>query len=504
MLSVFDEGAPAPCPEPFNLAAHVLRHAGTVPDKVALAVLKPSGAERWSYSRLEAAVRGTGAGLLAEGFEPGQRVVLRLGNTADFPVAFLGTVAAGLVPVPLSAALTAPEVASLLEVLDPVAILSDGVLPLPDTTCPVILPDTFRQWREHPPCAYAMGDPERPGYIVFTSGTSGGPRAVVHAHRAIWARHMMRAGWDGIGLEDRVLHAGAFNWTYTLGTGLLDPWSAGATALIPAEGTEASALPLLLKRHDATIFAATPAFYRRLLTQDLPDLPKLRHGLSAGEKLSPTLRAAWQDATGTPILEALGMSECSTFISASVARPAPEGTTGYPQPGRRIAVLGPDGPVPRGAAGELAVHASDPGLFLGYLGAEQETQAKFKGEWFCTGDRVAMRADGAIEYHGRLDEMMNAGGVRVSPLEVEAALHACPGIGDVAVVEAEVKADTTVISAAYTGDAAPADLDRFAKEWLARYKRPRLWHHLPELPRTRTGKIDRRALRALIEKGLPA
>lgn len=193
------------------------------------------------------------------------------------------------------------------------------------------------------------------------------------------------------------------------------------------------------------------------------------------------------------------MSECSTFISGSATRPAPEGATGYPQAGRRVAILGRDGvPVPRGEPGELAVHRSDPGMFLGYHGAEAEAAARFSGDWFRTGDGAAMAEDGAITYLGRLDEMMNAGGVRVSPLEVEHALSPCPGIREVAVAEVEVKADTTVIAAFYTATEPldTATLDRFAAGGLARYKVPRAWVHLPALPRTATGKIDRRALRA--------
>ncbi len=379
----------------------------------------------------------------------------------------------------------------------PRLVLADPRLPLPDRAGPVIGVEVLTSWADLPPCSIVFGDPARPAYMVFTSGTSGRPRAVIHAHRAIWARGMMRAGWDGMGESDRVLHAGAFNWTYTLGTGLLDPWSVGATALIPAEGTETSALPLLLKRHDATIFAASPAIYRRLLAATLPPLPKLRHGLSAGEKLSPGLRARWEAATGRPVHEALGMSECSTFVSGSPGRPAPEGTTGYAQPGRRIAVLGTEGvPVPRGEPGELAVHRDDPGLFMGYLGAPEETRDKFAGPWFRTGDGVRMREDGAVIYLGRLDEMMNAGGVRVSPLEVEAVLADLAP--DLAVAEVEVKADTSVIAAFYTGPARPeAELSAFAEERLARYKCPRLWVNLETLPRTATGKTDRRALRAL-------
>jgi hypothetical protein len=92
-----------------------------------------------------------------------------------------------------------------------------------------------------------MGDPDRLAYLVFTSGSSGEPKAVAHAHRAIWARRMMVQGWYGLTPEDRLLHAGAFNWTFTLGTGLLDPWAIGATALIPAPGVPIEALPLLMR-----------------------------------------------------------------------------------------------------------------------------------------------------------------------------------------------------------------------------------------------------------------
>jgi acyl-coenzyme A synthetase/AMP-(fatty) acid ligase len=155
--------------------------------------------------------------------------------------------------------------------------------------------------------------------------------------------------------------------------------------------------------------------------------------------------------------------------------------------------------VARGDAGELAISRRDPGLFLGYLAAEEVIRGPNQGEWFRTGDSVSMAEDGAITYLGRLDEMMNAGGVRVSPLEVEAALAPCPGIGDVAVAEVSVKSDVTVIAAAYTGPAPEADLATFAKDRLARYKVPRLWRSLPEIPRTKTGKTDRRALRALFE-----
>ncbi|SEO29210.1 Acyl-CoA synthetase (AMP-forming)/AMP-acid ligase II [Salinihabitans flavidus] len=503
MLSVFDQGPPPPCPAPFNMAAYVLAHAESQPDKIALSVVSPTRSERWSYGRLRDAVLGTGAGLLARGLRPGDRVVMRLGNSVEFPIAYLGAIAVGIVPVPTSAMLTAGEVARIVDDIAPGAILRDPEIASPDAPgVPEIGLERLVAMRDLPGAPYAMGDPEREAYIVQTSGTAGRPRAVAHAHRAIWARRMMHDGWYGIGGQDRLCHAGAFNWTYTLGTGLMDPWSVGASALIPAPGVEIAALPLLLRRHQATIFAAAPGVYRKILAaQNEILLPDLRHGLSAGEKLSDAIREGWHKATGTAIYEAFGMSECSTFISASPEAPAPAHSLGRPQAGRRVAIVDDAGPVEIGTEGVIAVSSRDPGLMLGYVGAETETRARFAGEWFLTGDLGQMDADFNITYKGRADDMMNAGGYRVSPLEVEHALSRFPGIGAVGVAEVEVKRDARVIAAFYTAEETidEAALAGFAAANLARYKQPRIWRRLDTLPTGPNGKLSRRALRALME-----
>ena len=498
MLSVFDSAPWPACPAPFNLAAHALAAADRLPDKMALQVVRPDGAERWSYARLAGAVRGTGAGLLGLGLAPGDRVLMRLGNTVDFPLVFLGAIAAGLVPVPTSSQLTVPEVERIAAEIHPALIIAAPGVAVPAVPgCPVLGLAELAAMRGHAPCDWAMGDPDRLAYLIYTSGTSGRPRAVAHAHRALWARGMMHDGWYGLTEADRLMHAGAFNWTYTLGTGLMDPWSVGATALIPAEGVRPDQLALLMKRFDATIFAAAPGVYRQMLRAPLPPLPRLRHGLSAGEKLPEAVREAWVATTGTPVCEALGMSEVSTFVSTPPGRTAPPGATGWPQPGRRVAVLdGAGAPVPRGTPGTLAVHRTDPGLFLGYLNQPEDTAARYAGEWFLTGDTVSMAEDGAITYLGRDDDMMNAGGYRVSPLEVERAMNAHPAIEESAAVELEVKPGTTVIALFYTGqDTAPEQLAAFAETCLARYKQPRLFIHRATLPKGANNKLARKALR---------
>ena len=293
-----------------------------------------------------------------------------------------------------------------------------------------------------------MGDPDRLAYLVFTSGSSGTPKPVAHAHRAIWARRMMWDGWYDLRPDDRVLHAGAFNWTFTLGTGLLDPWAIGATALIPAAGTAPEALPLLLKRHDATIFAAAPGVFRKILNAGgplaLPEVATCARG--RGEKLPEALRRArWQAANGTTIHEALGMSECSTSISGKPRlAPRPRGTLGHPQPGRcnRDPVRRrPRGPhrarpaIPRHPAG-LRPRT----LMLGISHRGHPGPAASAATGFSPATLFRPTRTARWRYHGRRDDLMTTGGLSAfSPLEVEAAFQGAPGITDCAATAVEIK-----------------------------------------------------------------
>lgn len=489
-----------PCPTPFNLAAHALRHARDLADKPALEILHGTQAERLTYAQVESAVRGIGTGLLALGLRPGDRILLRLGNSAAFPLAYLGAIAAGLVPVPTAAALTGPEITRAAALVAPALVIADDGIALPDHPAPLLPAARLLSMQQLDPCAFDMGSPDRLAYIVFTSGTSGNSLPVQHAHRALWARGMMHQGWEGLSQEDRLLHAGAMNWTFTLGTGLLDPWVMGATALVPAPGTPVSDLPGLAANHGATILAGAPGIFRQMLKSGLPPLPALRHGLAAGEALSPALRRQWHAATDTDLHEALGMTECSTFISGSPARPAPEGASGFAQPGRRVAVLDEAGqPLPAGQPGVLAIHRNDPGLMLGYLGAEAETSSRFNGNWFLTGDLVEETPEGAFRHLGRADDILNPGGFRVAPQEVEAALAGVPGVTDCAVTEVEVAPGTRVLACAHVGKADEAALAAHAATHLARWKQPRIWVRLDHLPRNANMKLNRRALRAALQ-----
>ena len=487
-----------------NLAEEVLRAGSAHPEKLALSIIGPARAERWSYSRLISAVRGTATGLLRAGLKPGDRMLMRLGNRPAFPVAYLGAITAGIVPIPTSAMLTKREITALADETAPALVVAGGGIALPDHPAPVLDEAALAGFADLAPAGFTQSDPDGLAYIVYTSGSSGRPRAVMHAHRAIMARRMMFQGWYGLTSRDRMLHAGAFNWTFTLGTGLLDPWTVGATALIPAEGTSLEQIPLLAARHGATMLAGAPGVFRRLLRSDWRPIPTLRHGLAAGERLDPALRADWQTTTGTDLHEAMGASEISTFISGSPDHPAPSGTAGFPQAGRNVAILSDDGqPTPPGQPGALAVRRDDPGLFLGYLDQPDKTRARFLGDWFLTGDQARMDASGAIVVLGRQDDIMNAGGFRVAPAEIEEFLASHPDAGDVAAIELPVGPGNSIIAVFWTGPAASSDLRALAESGLARYKQPRDYIRLDALPRTPTGKINRRALREQSRKDRP-
>jgi acyl-coenzyme A synthetase/AMP-(fatty) acid ligase len=266
------------------------------------------------------------------------------------------------------------------------------------------------------------------------------------------------------------------------------------------------AVPQILRTQKASLFAAVPGVYRKLLQtasgdHDVLNFPDLRHALSAGEKLSERISDAWLQKTSTQIYEAFGMSECSTFISHAPNRAADatdKGTLGRPQTGRRVAIVDDTGPVARGAVGQIAVHKSDPGLMMGYVNAPDATAERFQGDWFLTGDLGRMSDTGSIHYEGRADDMMNAGGFRVSPLEVETALASLPGVLQVGVTDVEIKADTRIIIAflVLSDGVTPQDVERFANQSLARYKQPKDYLQITALPVNANGKLNRNALRA--------
>ncbi|MEM7269822.1 MAG: acyl-CoA synthetase, partial [Pseudomonadota bacterium] len=490
-FSLADYGPPPPCPAQFNLARYVL--AAGDDDKVALTIVDENGPVRLTYADLRRRVSKAAGALLAAGVKPGERIVLRIGHDLAFPIAFLAAAGIGAVPVPTSTLLSASELRHIIEDTSAVLAITSEELNLP---CPTIRPDALNGVPAH----FADTSANDLAYIIYTSGSAGRPKGVAHAHRAVWARRMMWDGWYGLTSSDVMLHAGAFNWTYTLGAGLMDPWAIGASTLIWAGQRNPGVWPDLARDYGATIFAAAPGVYRQLLTarDDLSGFAGLRHGLCAGETFAPMHRDDWNSRTGKPIYEALGMTEISTFLSSSPDHPHVEGKAGRPQPGRKIALIANETPAPLGEEGVIAVDRSDPGLMLGYWNDEAATEAAMTGDWFLTGDVGTMDEEGYITFLGRNDDMMNALGYRVAPEEVEAALNLHPGVAAAAAVELQVRQDLSLIAAFIQPADDPPDeasLAAHAQEHLGAYKIPRVWKIIDQLPRNPNGKLRRKALR---------
>lgn len=501
-------------PARFNMAAYAIgRAARDKPDAPALIVVDAaeaeSPAEIWTFAEIDESVRRIAGALRASGLPPGARLLIRLDNTSSYALLFFGAIAGGFVPLPTSSQLTETEARFLLADSGAAAVaLGDGALGLHDVPSGVRVfeaAEIAQMIADGPMIAYADTAADDPAFLIYTSGTTANPKGVLHAQRSAFGRRPMYQGWYGIGPDDRMLHAGAFNWTYTLGTGLTDPWANGATSIIYTGEKDPALWPRLITQTGATLFAAVPGLYRQILKYADPspaDLGALRHGLCAGETPPPGLFDEWKARTGREIYEALGMSEISTYVSSGPDVPRKPGAVGKPQAGRQIAVLGLEQgsePLEPGEEGLLAVHRSDPGLMLGYWNRPDEEAQVFRGDWFVGGDIATMDADGYVFHRGRANDLMKALGYRVSPLEVEAVLAGHPAIAEVACAEVRVRDDVSVIGAFIVAradmHADTEDIEKFASARLAAYKRPRAYVVVDSLPRTANGKVMRAQLK---------
>ena len=497
--------------DPLNLARYCLEAPALDParaDRPAFTFVDAETGDRsWTYAEVWHRIEAIGRGLLARGIAPGERVLVRLPHSPDYAFAFFGATLAGLIPIPASPMLTDEEAEFLLDDSGASAIVAppglypggfEGVTIAPEELTTLDGPGPLPQT-----------DAEDPAFLIYTSGTTSKPKGVLHAHRTVRGRALMREGWQGFEAGDVTLHAGTLNWSYTLGVGLMDAWAAGAHAVLRGGANEPATWPALIERLGVTIFIAVPTVYRQLLKYGRPeehDLSSLRHVLCAGEPLAPALYAEWRERVGTEMYESLGMTEVSTYISAGPVTPVRPGSPGRPQPGRRVAILPEESdstePLPAGEVGLLAVHRSDPGLMLRYWNRPDEEAAVMREDWFIGGDRAAIDEDGYVHFHGRADDVIKSFGYRLSPVEIEKTLESHPDVAEAAVVGFAIDDQKTLVTAcvvpvtpgAFGGADFEATLQAHASEHLADYKRPHQYRLVEALPRTRNGKVQRSAL----------
>jgi acyl-coenzyme A synthetase/AMP-(fatty) acid ligase len=516
-------------PERFNIGvACTDAHTGTpVADRVAVIVDDDqSGVTTLTFAALAERTSRFAQLLRNLGVDAGERVLIRLPNCVEHPTAFLGSLKRGAVAVPTSILLTPDEVLHLAKDSGAAVLVTDGgtwdrlrgALGATSSLRVVLLVggtptktdrldvldfhaalDQVTAWdAPHPTRA------DDPAYLVYTSGTTSYPKGVLHAHRALLGRQPSSRYWfafDPAG--DRVLHSGKFNWTYVLGTGLMDPLFRGHTAIVHEGTTDTAIWPTLIARHGATIFIGVPTLYRQILqktTAGRADVPSLRHCMSAGEALSDEVLAGWRARFGLDIYEGLGMTECSYYLCETKERPIRPGSAGFAQPGHDVKLLDPTTwqEVDVDEEGMLCIPTDDPLLFLRYWNQPDETAAVFHGRWFLTGDFARRDADGYIWFLGRHDDLINSFGYRVSPHEIERVLKGHPAVADCAAL-GETLAPDKVLVVAYVvlhpgASDGPDHILAWSREHLASYKAPRIVYVVDDLPRTRNGKVLRRRL----------
>jgi acetyl-CoA synthetase len=463
------------------------------------------------------------------GVKVGDRVLIRLPNSLEYPIAFLGAMKMGAIAVPTSTLLTAEEVAYLAKDSGACVLVSDQtawaamedkiVENLSDTPnlshillsqTPFVpahgclnvmsLEKSLNEILASAPACKTKADD--PAYLVYTSGTTGYPKGVLHAHRALLGRQPAAQYWfnyaEGENATDRIMHSGKFNWTYVLGSGLMDPLYLGKTVIVHEGKNDAQVWLDLIQKHQATIFIGVPTIYRQILqktTATQAEIPSLRHYMSAGEHLSDEVLSQWHDRFGVDIYEAVGMSEFSYYLSQSQFRPIRPGSAGFPQPGHNIKLLDPETlkEVPVGEEGMISVPDSDPGLFLNYWNLPEETTKYKHDSYFFTGDYAKYDADGYIWFLGRKDDIIKSFGYRVSPYEIERVYKGHPDVADCAAVGEEIEKDKLLVViyvilkpvATATAD----DLVAFGKQHLAAYKAPKTVYLAHDFPRTKNGKI---------------
>lgn len=494
----------------FNLTEYCFsENLGKHPEKTALVFHYESGVRKsWTYNEIYNKIKYSASALCGLGIKKGSRVLIRLESDENFVCFFLGAVLGGFIPVPLSPLLTESEISFIRSDSDADAAVIAAGLSFPESIhLKKIICD--RGSSEYSEFSFSPADTEEedPAYLVYTSGTSGVPKGVLHSQRSILGRLPMHSDWSGISEKDRILHAGQLNWTYTMGVGIFDSFANGAESHLFSGKAGPEIWPELIEKEKITLFAAVPSVYRRMIKYshlENRNLSYLRHVLTAGESLSPELRELWTAKTGKEIYEALGMSEISTYISSGPSVPVKTGSAGKVQKGRNIRII----PVESGITevnpketGFIAVHRSDRGLMLGYWKNPSEEEKCFREDWFVTGDLAFRDEEGYIFYRGRADDTMNSFGYRVSPLEIENAVLDLPFVAEAGVRELK-KGDIFVIAAYIVlknhDDGSRETADRIlmhCKNKLAYYKIPKEIFFRESLPHGRTGKLLRRELK---------
>jgi benzoate-CoA ligase len=520
-------GSPVePPPEAFNFALYLLSANAGRPDKPAFI----DDAGQVTYGELDERVRRFAAGLKGVGVRREERVLLFMQDCGDWPVAFLGAMLAGVVPVAVNTLLTADDLAYMLEhSRAQAAFVSGAVKPalkaaLAKSDHEVhdvvvsrpVQPLDFGEFEfedflhrigpQVPRAKPARTHADDPAFWLYSSGSTGRPKGTVHSHaNPYWTTELYGKAILGLKETDVCFSAAKLFFAYGLGNALTFPLAVGATALLMAERPTPEALFKRwrggVQETKPTVFYGAPTAFAGILASNrLParEDVALRLVSSAGEALPAEIGERFKRHFGVDIVDGIGSTEMLHIFLSNRPDRVRYGTTGWPVPGYEIELRGEDGrAVQDGEPGDLFIHG--PSAALMYWGDRAKTRDTFQGGWTKSGDKYVRNSDGAFTYAGRCDDMLKVGGIWVSPFEVEATLVQHPSVLEAAVVgvpdpDGLIKTKAFVVLK-HGAAADEPELKRFVKDRLAPYKYPRAIEFVAELPKTATGKIQRFRLR---------
>ncbi len=512
-------------PETFNFATDVVDAWAAERDGLALIWENASGeTAEFRFSDISRLSCRMASALAAGGVAKGDRVIVMLPRIPEWQIAMIACVRLGAIAIPCIEMLTARDVAYRVQNSGAKAVIcrAEQIEKFADVGGEVEVRIAiggaagWTSWTE----AMAAGRDtfsspvigiEDPALMYYTSGSTGNPKGVLHAARALYVWRMEAYMWLDLEPGDRIWCTADTGWSKAGTSVLWGPWSCGATAFF-YDGPFAPVERLrLLAKHKVSVFCASSTEILRLVNEAIGayDLSALRRTVSAGEAMSPVGAERWQKATGSLVAEAYGQTEALMMVLNYPSEPVRLGSMGRPQPGLDIDIVDDEGRrLSVGEEGHVALKAPSPHLMLGYWQEPERSEQCFitgpEGRWYLSGDRGTRDADGYLWYAGRADDIINSAGYRIGPLEVENALQEHPSVLECAVVPSPdvergeiVKAFIVLKDGFAPSDTLARALQDHVKAVTAPYKYPRSVEFIAEIPKTVTGKIRRRTLRDL-------